>query len=286
MDDVGGLHTAARRYCLAGIARWQTRYSDLAKAGRDRRAGSTGGWDYTDEALGTFPRYNVLAAILADIERFVPSDFASLAEARAMLEAAADAEDAMTRPPHRPVAHDAIAEERVLFRTYIASLKASELEQIQPLPFRRVLSDTEFRRHRERLSQRWGISESYWYPLTEGAPPADVVALKADLFDREVSLPALRALLRSRGIERFIELREYGSGYEADVELLEPVYNGAEGYWTDNSGEWVIYASHENSVTLGGQWLIAGVAAAWPGWASARLEGGEGQAIDRQKLPV
>jgi hypothetical protein len=49
------------------------------------------------------------------------------------------------------------------------------------------------------------------------------------------------------------------------VLLFTPRYNGAEGYWTSADLDWIIYASHEASVTLGG-WLVGRVKALWPSW--------------------
>ena len=74
-------------------------------------------------------------------------------------------------------------------------------------------------------------------------------------FDEAVAYERLREVLASRGIASVWELREYGPEYEQDVGLFEPYYNGAEGYWSSGNLDWIIYASHESSVTVGG-WLL------------------------------
>ena len=61
------------------------------------------------------------------------------------------------------------------------------------------------------------------------------------------------------------ELREYGAEYECDVALFEPIYNGAEGYWSSPSLDWIVYASHESSITIGG-WLAEDVKERWHTW--------------------
>jgi len=33
-------------------------------------------------------------------------------------------------------------------------------------------------------------------------------------------------------------------------------YTGAEGFWTTGDSSWMVYVSHENSITFGGRWLI------------------------------
>ncbi|MCD6052439.1 MAG: hypothetical protein K0Q55_3857, partial [Verrucomicrobia bacterium] len=30
--------------------------------------------------------------------------------------------------------------------------------------------------------------------------------------------------------------------------------------------DWIIYASHESSVTIGGEWLLPAIKSAWPNW--------------------
>ena len=56
---------------------WTNKYAELSSAGKDRA-----GYGYTDEALSTFPRYNVLNAILFEVERYRPEEFGTLDEAK------------------------------------------------------------------------------------------------------------------------------------------------------------------------------------------------------------
>jgi len=59
------------------------------------------------------------------------------------------------------------------------------------------------------------------------------------------------------------QLCEYGPEHELDVALFEPGYFGPEGVWTSKSQDWIVYASHESSITVGG-WLLEVVREAWP----------------------
>jgi hypothetical protein len=64
----------------------------MMSEGRDRR-----GADYTPEALGIFPRYNMARAIRLAIERLDPSGFADVEVARSTVaEAARSASDDFT----------------------------------------------------------------------------------------------------------------------------------------------------------------------------------------------
>jgi hypothetical protein len=64
------------------------------------------------------------------------------------------------------------------------------------------------------------------------------------------------------------ELRELGTDVdcELDLELFAPAYTGAEAFWTDRSFDWLIYASHESSVTVTGVRLLPAFKRAFPGW--------------------
>jgi len=52
--------------------------------------------------------------------------------------------------------------------------------------------------------------------------------------------------------------------YEMDVADLRLSQRPAETYWTSSKMDWLIYASHEDSYTVGGEWLLNGVKRAWP----------------------
>lgn len=69
-------------------------------------------------------------------------------------------------------------------------------------------------------------------------------------------------------MSRVWELRELetDTNKEIDLALLEPVYTGAEGYWTDASLDWLVYASHESSVTVAGERLLPELRRRWPDW--------------------
>lgn len=67
MNIVQQLHNAARSYCITRHAHWCSEYRSLPD-----RGGVRAGTCFADKARDTFPRYNILSAILADIERLDP----------------------------------------------------------------------------------------------------------------------------------------------------------------------------------------------------------------------
>lgn len=119
----------------------------------------------------------------------------------------------------------------------------------------------------QRLSATWGVGGGYWHPLAE-VPRRDVLAFQAPYFNQAlVAGGRLHAILDARKVGRVFELREDGSAYETRLADLDPVYTGGEGFWCSAAMDWVLYASHENSLTVGGEWLIVAVKSAWPEWA-------------------
>jgi hypothetical protein len=257
---IAKLHSAARQYCEERHAFWANKYSKICKAGRDRV-----GKSYTKEALSVFPRYNVLAAILEEIERFIPEDFSDFNEARSLIaEAGSAAETIFTEPPHGKIEKQVMDEERAAFTRYINEISDQSLESVQLLPFRKVLLKKESSEIWKLIKDAWELPKGYWYPLIENKP-SNVEAFQDIHFERNISNDILIKFFKNRGIMKFWELREYGAEYEMDIEIFEPYYNGAEGFWTSSSFDWIVYCSHESSVSVGG-WLLDEVKQSWPDW--------------------
>ena len=275
MNQVEALHTAARRYTAEHAAKWGQRYSDLL-ADEDRARRRKGlpeptTYNYSQEALATFPRYQVLDAIHAAVEALTPSDLGSLDEAREVLAATgASAESIFTRPPNGEAEQRAMNEEREQFAQYIRGLSNEELAEVDALPYRRTLTQAESTRAWKELNERWGV-DGYWYPLDrppDADPPPHTQAFTAEPFFEQDLQEHLRAALADLGVSRAWELRELDTDTNKEIELavLEPVYTGAEGYWMDVSLAWLVYASHENSVTVAGERLLPELLRRWPDW--------------------
>ncbi|MDQ3062895.1 MAG: hypothetical protein M3R14_08560 [Acidobacteriota bacterium] len=259
-NKIENLQTEIRRYCINNSSRWTEKYYELASNGTNRS-----GFGYTDEALYIFPRYMLLNAILVKVERYRPEDFPTLDEAKRFFRlVATETQSESTEPHDNKIERKAIDEERDAFCKFIEQLNKEDLSSVKPLFYRRVLSEEESNSIWEKLSLRWGIPEHYWYPLTI-QKPENIEAFQDAYFDKEVSAEKLQEILRGRGVEKVWEIREYGANYELELSVFEPCYNGAEGYWCDENFDWIIYASHESSITIGG-WLLSEIQAIWLNW--------------------
>lgn len=118
---------------------WTKRYGELVSAGKNRA-----GKGYTEEALCTFPRYNVINAILVEIERQRPESFTSLDEAKRVFRGvAASAQNVFTQPPHGNVVCQVMNGEREALDKFIAQLTENDLLAVERLFYRRVLEREE-----------------------------------------------------------------------------------------------------------------------------------------------
>ena len=250
-----------RRYCIDKHRHWGDIYATL------RHQGQTGDGDwYSTKALDTFPRYNILNAIRVAVESIDSECLADFAAAKSLLiNAGSMADDDFTRNRVSEIAANAQTAERVKFSDFVSSVSELDVWEYELLPYRRVLTIAESDNVWASLESAWGImARSYWYPLCETSV-ADIVAFRADDFHKFLPSHALRRKLADLSVDRVWELREYGPEYIEDFELFEPCYNGAEGTWTAPGHAWVIYASHESSVTVAGT-LLPEIKRMWPNW--------------------
>jgi hypothetical protein len=258
------LHNIAIRYCMERHAYWCEQYSEIVRTRGERQSD---GYNYTAEALATFPRYNVLNAIRVELERIDPEKLGDMDSTRDLLILAGQAaEDVFTRPPTGDIQARVMNEEREEFCRFVRALKSSDLDIIEKLPYQRVLTEAEAKSIWAHVRSKWQIKEGFWYPLSDCELP-DVLAFDTEAFEKALPQEVLQNILATRGIKRVFELREYGPEYEQDLALFEPSYNGAEGYWISNDLDWIFYASHESSITVGGL-ILKELKTIWPEWAS------------------
>jgi hypothetical protein len=252
------LHVAARRYLMARHEELAGKYATLPNHGR------TDDGDHSPEARRTFPRYHVVAAILEQVERLDPEQLPGLSDlVDALSDAAGTAESVFTQPVTNAVEGQVMAEERERFRSGLLDWVADGDLRVEPLPYRRVLTEAESAAREEQLRQRWGLVDRTWHPmLAEAAPPGVLLLAEASMWD-EQAIGHVRSGLRELGGGRVTELREYGADYLLDVEVFAPRYTLVEGVWSDDTLAWIAYASHEGTVAFGGD--LAAILESWRG---------------------
>lgn len=116
----------------------------------------------------------------------------------------------------------------------------------------RVLFGEERERLEYAILEKWGYRADYWYPLNGGF---DDSKLFLDLDYLEPYWDRLCALVGLPGVR----LYEYGESFYEDGQLLEvdviEGYCGNECAYLPKDLNWIIYFSHENTVTFAGEIL-------------------------------
>jgi hypothetical protein len=260
MDEKTALHTVARRYCQERFSEWVQVYEDLQR-NENWRVDNLfkPGWDYSDEAYRTFPRYRVAKNTQTEIERLAADSRMSPAEMRRFLIAASEkAQAGLQIELTNKLAHEAIREEAEDFRVYVETLAPTDLIHVEPLPYRRVLGREESELHWGELRKAWSVGGGYWFPLKEGQMPPNILAFHTDYFQSINGQRILREALERQGVSHVLLLHEFGDPeYEIELGIFEPGYrDGGEQYSTSKQADWIVYASHESSITVGGEWLI------------------------------
>jgi hypothetical protein len=260
MTAIEALHTAARRFCMEPVAALPP-YLHIGNQRLPPRALPAEYWAHVV----------LLDAVLLDIEAAVPSDFATIdAEREYLLLAGQTAHTAATRREEAdPLTSIAIQDQRDRFCSYVAGLNTDDLREILPLPYRRLLNVHEEHQIWATLDARWGTNgKFYWYPLNADSPPGGALALQAEWFKVAIPTERLHEILEAHGITRVWLLTEgiFAPAYEMDTVLIDPEYRGDECYWTAGDIDWLLYTSHESSITVAGEWFMTAIKAIWPAW--------------------
>jgi hypothetical protein len=113
------------------------RYDELAEryAALPNQGRADDGYNYLPEAWRIFPRYNVVAAILARVERLDPDRLPEPPDLLDQLvEAAVTAQSLFTKPESNEVAAAVMAEERRLFSSTLQKWATHTNLHVRPLP--------------------------------------------------------------------------------------------------------------------------------------------------------
>lgn len=247
MDAALRLHTFARRTCMERFDHWAGIYEQIARDGRDRI-----GSGYTEAAYAVFPRNNILQTVLGHIEALDADALPGVEHLRTLLaDGARTATSDRTRPIGNPVEQRAMNDEREALAALFLKVTISELAEVEPLFYRRTLDTDAVRYWRQLIAATWGAPDGYWYPLS-GKTHASLVALELNGVDNCELQGRIRTFFAENNVQRVIELREYDESYELDAAAAVLSYSGAEGFWTASGSEWIVYCSHEGTITFGG----------------------------------
>jgi hypothetical protein len=156
------------------------------------------------------------------------------------------------------LARAALLEEAADFTAYVKTLSPSDLRGVKTLPHQRVLSEAESKQLWKTVRRIWNFTEGPWFPLKPQPVPSHTLAFHRDYFESIHGEALLREALAKRGINLVFLLHEFGDPeYEIELESFAPQYaDGGEQYSTSSQTDWLVYASHESSITISGEWLV------------------------------
>ncbi len=121
----------------------------------------------------------------------------------------------------------------------------------------RVLGE-KAKRLRDRLETQWGIGKGCWPPLGGPAPCETLHVIGEGLEDETGA--KLNAVIQSRMIGQMYAFDERGDIFITDAaENLFFRYEVWDTFRFDDGMEWIVYITHENTVTFGGEWLLDAV---------------------------
>lgn len=248
MTSTEALITAARRYCMEHYHYWAARYSK-ERTGQDYPV-----YSYSDNDYDLFPRYNILAAILGEIEILVGKPFPSLSDCRAsLIQTGRSANSALTDRKDNPIESAAIQQERDKFIQFIDTVTPDMLEQTLPLPYRRRLEDTEKSAVYQVLLERWNYDGGYWDPIDNLSPVEIIYLAKAEI--RSADFQAISGFIREHAAAHLLEATE--EGIITEISSGDFHLDSDETVFCDCNYQWLVYVSHESTVTFAGEALLA-----------------------------
>lgn len=257
MNRTQALQTAARRFCKREYALWNEKYVNLQRTGSWQVKGSSPStWDYSDEAYSLFPRYRFAEKALIEIESVTLLHEDLLGQDREVLQQAGRrAHDVLAKEFTNTTALKALRTAATVFAEFLDSVPLDVLDQVEPLPHRRVLSASESETLWAVLKDKWKIrGAGYgWFPLSDDVPPNGALTFHEDLWRSRDGDGVLQSFLLTNGIQNSFLLRELGPpDYEIETSLVGGVYDGSESFLMTLEGDWVLYVSHESSLALTG----------------------------------
>lgn len=241
------LITAARRYCKDNYTYWANRYA------KERSGSDFPEYAYSDKDYDLFPRYNVLAAILGEVEMLVGKSFPALLSCRETLAHIGHAAQSLFTLSDNPIEAAAIQDEREKFIHYVETITPEELTKITPLPYRRRLNENERENVRQHLLDRWNYDGDYWDPLVEKSPGNILFLAKMHLSDADYQ--AIKDYICSHSTPYLLEITEEATDTEITCSEFHP--DCYETAYCDYSYDWLLYGSYESTITFAGEQLLS-----------------------------
>lgn len=246
MTETEAILTAAKRYCIDNFNYWSKQYSD-------KKTGSDYPNSYSDNDYDLFPRYNVSTAILQELQFYTGDDFADIAECRQMIKVLGqESQSLFTKGEKNKIEANAIQEERDKFNKFIDNVDADFLLTVDPMLYRRRLKKNEQSIIDKELKDNWGV-DCYWYPLIDLKIDKKAIFINKEHLTTNDYL-AISDFINLENSSRIYEISEDQIDYE--IEKMELDSDCYETIYCDKNFTWIIYGSHEGTLSFGGKKVL------------------------------
>ncbi|MGI4872236.1 MAG: hypothetical protein ACRYFX_13800, partial [Janthinobacterium lividum] len=116
------------------------------------------------------------------------------------------------------------------------------------------------------LNAKWGWELPFgWIPMTSDEEIPHTEIYQAEPFE-EIAPEVIKLLKTSFNAHRIYEVEEGGKVEEKLLDDCVFGYDGLEHLYTNRQGEFMLYFSHEDSVTVGGADLLRYIHKIWPAY--------------------
>lgn len=133
-----------------------------------------------------------------------------------------------------------------------------------------------------RVAAAWDIRPGCYYPLDDASSRRDLLALDISSFRAADGLNKVRQAVSIHGVRACFDFSEFDEPTtRLSLREWEPAYDGMEHFWTSEPLDWLVYVSHEQSITLGGTWLIEAFKRAEPTWRNLLWKSSDPQFVHR-----
>ncbi|MFN6074047.1 MAG: hypothetical protein ACK476_18790 [Fluviicola sp.] len=112
------------------------------------------------------------------------------------------------------------------------------------------------------LKEIWNIEPgNFWIPL-DGIITKNTCYFKIDEFNVNFGLINLSELINKLENGKFYSFSELNEFSQIDSLNIDK-YPGVDTYYSNYNADWVVYITHENTITFGGSMLINAIKSKW-----------------------
>ncbi|MCC3154017.1 hypothetical protein Q3A66_13355 [Hymenobacter sp. BT770] len=147
------------------------------------------------------------------------------------------------------------------FIHFVSGLNIDELTDVSPLPFERRIRKEESEILTAALKDKfdfgtWKDENYYWEPLSQTQNKVPLIYFEDELF-KSKDVEKVVEIIKSISGDRIYLLTEESINYEIETSTLE--FDLIESAYCNFETDWLIYISHEGTITFSGQKLITGI---------------------------